>query len=124
MLNFRSFITIICCMSQLSMACPEMAKVKTNDPAKCDGWFVKEEKMQEIAKDKQQADLVRKENILLKDLSYTNERIIEFEKNRSNSLQKELSWEQTKSNWKSMGFFVLGVVLTGVASYAAIQSTR
>lgn len=107
------------------LACDfNVKKVNKGDQVPCNSWIVSEPQMQDIAKEKKELDIVKRENLTLKELGLVNEDIIKHHKTRADDIQKELNWEQTKSVWKSVGFFVLGVAATSVAAYAAIKSTK
>ena len=68
--------------------------------------------------------LLEKKNLKLEDLRINNEEKVKFYKEEANKAYKAYKWSETKSFWKSTAFFVLGVAATGLASYAAIRSTR
>ena len=53
-----------------------------------------------------------------------SEREVEYYKSKSTSTRKELEKSDNKRFWTNLGHFALGVVLTGIAAKAAIESTK
>lgn len=90
--------------------------------AKCDGFFVKHELMNELKNNDEVLKLKEKEIINLKDISLRQDQMTQFYKDRTVSLSKELDKSETRSFWKGVGMFTLGVLVTGAASYAVIHA--
>lgn len=80
--------------------------------------------MQNAARTKDLAELQEQKILKLEHLRVLDLGDIEHYKVRSNQLQKQLSKEETKRSVYSFGAFMLGVIITGVAAKAAIESTR
>lgn len=105
--------------------CPQnVSKAKPGAVVPCDAWVVSEQQMQEFARteDKYKIEVTR--GLTLEKLRLLDEQEIEFYKVRSSSLQKEVNSGESKRFWSNLGFFVLGIVLTGVAAKAAIESSK
>jgi hypothetical protein len=90
--------------------------------AKCDGFFVKHELMNELKNNDEILKLKDKEIKNLESISFKQEQISNFYKDRTEYLGKELNKSETRSFWKGIGMFALGVVVTGAASYAVIRA--
>jgi lipopolysaccharide export LptBFGC system permease protein LptF len=102
----------------------EMTILKKGDTAPFEGVLVDAPQMKEfrqINEDKKNLEL---QNLKLKDLALINEERVELYRVQSELLNKELSKAETRSFWKSIGYFALGVVVTGMAAKVAIESTR
>lgn len=102
----------------------DVTKVTQGTPAPCSGWHVSEPQMQEFAKTADKLTIEEKMNQVNKQLLLLSEVEIDFYKQRSLSQSKELQKAESKRFWATTGAFVLGVVLTGVAAKAAIESTK
>lgn len=123
------FVTGVVILSLLLInsahACsPNVQKLNKGEIMPCTGWAVSEPTMQEIAREKKELEIVKKENITLKQLGIVNDEVIDFHKQRANGLQKELRKEEVKSNLKMVGGFLLGVLATGLAAHAAIKASK
>lgn len=92
--------------------------------AKCDGFYVKKDLMNELKNNDEVLKLKEKEIQNLKDISLRQEQMTQFYKDRTVTLGKELDKSESRSFWKGVGMFALGVLVTGAASYAAIQATK
>lgn len=104
--------------------CPKLDAINTGDKAPCAGFFVSQPAMNQIAKDKEELVLVRQQVLTLKELRAVDSDILKVEKDRLQTASNELKKEQFKGNAKSIGAFVLGVLATSLAAYAAIQSSK
>ena len=110
-----SRLMVLCLVCNVSYA--EMVIVKKGDPAPFEGILVDQAQMKEfrqINEDKKNLEL---QNLKLKDLALINDERVDL-------YRKELSSSETKSLWKSVGYFALGVLVTGFAAKVAIESTR
>ncbi len=92
--------------------------------AKCDGFFVKYDLMNQLKNNDEVLKLKEKEITNLKDISLRQDQMTQFYKDRNVALGKELDKSESRSFWKGIGMFALGVLVTGAASYAAIQATK
>jgi len=111
----------------VSAACDKNVQyVKENEQitAKCDGFYVKFDTMNELKNNDEILKLKEKEIVNLKDISFKQEQIAGYYQDRASFLNAELKKEESRSFWKGTGMFVLGVLVTGAASYVAIQATR
>ena len=82
--------------------------INKNDLAPYSGVLVKEEKFNSLVKSD-------KKVLLLEDLAATKDDIIIYHKKDANLQRTKLSEAKFDSNIKSIGMFVLGVVLSGFA---------
>lgn len=98
--------------------------IKKGQPAPYDGFIIDKDNIKEMRKINEEKKLLEKENIKLKDLSIINEERIENYKSFADDADKELRWEKTKGNMKGIGGFILGVVATSLAAYAAIKISK
>lgn len=92
--------------------------------AQCDGFFVKHELMNELKNNDEILKLKEKEIQNLKDIGFRQEQVTGFYKERSQYLSDEIRRSERRSFWQGVGMFALGVLVTGAASYAAIQATK
>lgn len=67
---------------------------------------------------------LEKQVVTLQELQYINEDRIKVHKEINTELEKQVSKEQFKSGAKSIGAFILGVLATSAAAYAAIQVSK
>lgn len=112
-------------LTQLAKACPmNVQKISEGDKAPCSGWVVSNNQMQEFTRTDEQLELHKKLVETHKQLQKLSEAEIAFYKRRSEAQEKALSQSENKRFWLTAGAFALGVVLTGVAAKAAIESTR
>lgn len=102
----------------------DVTPVKKGDPSPSDGFFVTTESMKKLRKINEEKKILEKENITLKDLSVINEKRIQTYKMYAEESHKQASWERTKGNFKGAGGFVLGVLATSLAAYAAIRVSK
>lgn len=108
-----------------SFACDKnVTKVAQGNPAPCSGWHVSEPQMQDFAKQTDQLQLAKDMNKVNEQLIRLNETEIEYFRNKSVVRGKELEKAETRRFWSNLGYFALGVVLTGVATKAAIESAK
>jgi hypothetical protein len=102
----------------------EMAVMKRGDVCAFDGVLVDAPQMKEfrqINEDKKNLEL---QNLKLKDLSAVQDERVELYRRQAQSLNSELAKSESRSFWKSIGYFGLGVLVTGLAAKVAIESTR
>jgi hypothetical protein len=119
-------ITLILSLTFLvpAFACQNATKVKTGTPAPCEGWHVSEPTMQNIMKNEEQLELQKKLQSQLEHLRKLDAQEIEFYRTQSKNNQKALDKSEQQKFWVGAGAFALGVILTGIAAKAAIESTR
>lgn len=129
--TMRTFLllcaAILLLISQLSRAgeCPmNVQKIKAGTNSPCDAWIVSEPTMQKIMQTDEQLELQKKLQLQMEHLRTLDQKEIEYYKVQSQSVQAKLEKEDGRRFWSNLGYFTLGVVLTGVAAKAAIESTR
>lgn len=118
-----TWLAAFICLSQ-AFACPNVQKIKTGTSAPCDGWLVTPEKMQDFAKSADELEVSRKLILAQEHLRTLDVAEIEFYKRKTKEAHKQLAQEEVRSGWKTVGAFALGVIVTGFAAKAAIESTR
>jgi len=99
------------------LAHADMTILKKGDVAPYDGILSDAAQMKEfrqINEDKKNLEL---QNLKLKDLSAIQDDRVELYKS-------ELKSSESRSFWKSVGYFTLGVLVTGFAAKVAIEATR
>jgi len=92
-------------------------KLDMDEPAPFAGVLLKESKVKDLYKKELKV-------IKLKDLADTNNRRAEYYKEESIMRKKQLESERTYSTFKSIGYFILGAILTGAATKVALESAR
>jgi hypothetical protein len=99
-------------------------KLSQGATAPYSGWLFTESAAQDLAKDK--LLLKNKEEQILKFelIRSLTDTELEFYKKKNKDLANELSKQDSRRFWATSGAFVLGVVLTGLAAKAAIESSR
>lgn len=101
----------------VKLAHADMTILKKGDVAPYDGILSDAAQMKEfrqINEDKKNLEL---QNLKLKDLSAIQDERVEV-------YRSELKASESRSFWKSVGYFTLGVLVTGFAAKVAIESTR
>lgn len=120
----KTFLALLLITSS-ALACPSnVQKVKTGTPANCDGWLVSDPTMQNMARNVEELEKSQKLVLAQEHLQKLSNDEIEHYKKRSANAEKALSQSEAQKFWLAAGAFALGVVLTGVAAKAAIESTR
>lgn len=117
-------LLILIAFSATAQACPNIQKLKTGTTSPCDGFFVSSDKMQELAKNADELELSRKLVLAQEHLRKLDLGEIEHYKSQSKAAHKALSQSNAQKVWLGIGAFALGVVVTGFAAKAAIESTR
>lgn len=115
---------ILIALLSINAATAEMVVLKKGEAAPYDGILSDVAQMKEfrqINEDKKNLEL---QNLKLKDLAVVNEERIGLYRQQADLLNKELSKSEVRSFWKSVGYFTLGVLVTGLAAKVAIESTR
>lgn len=83
-------------------------KVKKGEPAPFDGHVVKKERLVKLIK-------AEKKNITLKDLAATQEEIADYHRGQARVYRKKLSEAKFDAWISNVGYFTLGIILTGFA---------
>ena len=118
----RLLIVLLFCITQVFAI--DVQPIKKGHKAPEDGFFVNPPNMKKLRKINEDKKILEKENLKLKDLSAIQDQQIDNYRELSKESQKELRKEKTKGNFKGIGGFVLGVLATSLAAYAAIRVTR
>lgn len=99
-------------------------KVDRGHVVEKEAFLVTREQMEEFVELDKENKLLKQKIVSLEQLSKNYLDQIEYHKKRANNLQSELDWSETKGYFKTTGGFLLGAVLTGFASYAAIRASE
>lgn len=102
----------------------DVEPIKKGDPAPSTGFFVSQSEMKKLRKINEEKKLLQQENLKLKDLQISYKRRLELEREYSSTLNKRLANERLSGVFKGMGGFLLGTLLTGLASYATIKTIK
>ena len=122
---FLLIILILATRYSFAADCPSSVKrIETGTPSPCDGWIVSSPKMQELAKMTDELDLSKKLILAQDHLQKLTEEEVEHYKKRSKEGEKALSQSEKQKFFLAAGAFALGVIGTGIAAKAAIESTR
>ena len=119
----KIFLSVLLLASSLSFG-QNVTSVKKGFVVEQDGFFVTKSQMQEFVKTDKENKLLKEKIVSLEMLSTNYLDQISYHKDRANNLQKELDWSEAKGYFKTTGGFLVGVIITGFASYAAIRSTE
>lgn len=98
--------------------------VKKGHVVEIDSFIVSREQMKKFVELSEKNKLLEQKVVTLENLSANYLDQISYHKQRAHDLQKELDWSETKGYFKTTGGFLAGIVLTGLASYAAIRSAK
>ncbi len=116
---------LLFCLSQLARACDKnVSRITKDSPSPCTAWVVSDEQMQEFAKSADKLELNKKEKEIDLQMLRLSEREVEYYRQKSDITRKELLKADNKRFWTNLAHFSLGVVLTGIAAKAAIESTK
>jgi hypothetical protein len=88
------------------------------------GWVITDQIAQDAARNKDLLEAKEQKILKLEHLRVLDTGDIEHYKQRSKALEDRLHKEETKRFIHTAGAFALGVLLTGIAAKAAIESTR
>ena len=97
--------------------------VKKGHVVENEAFLVTREQMEKFVELDKENALLKQKVVTLENLSKNYLDQISYHKSRANDLQKELDWSEAKGYFKTTGGFLLGVLVTGFASYAAIRSS-
>jgi hypothetical protein len=88
------------------------------------GALVPPDRLNDMRKTDEELRITKKQIVQYKDLQIVNAQRMEYYKGTVKDYQEELSEERTKSTIKSAGYFLLGALLTGLATKIAIESAK
>lgn len=121
----KILLALLISFSAIAQACPNSIQtIKTGTISPCDCWLVSEPKMQELAKTTEKLAISEKLILAQEHLQKLTQGEAEHFKKRSEATEKALSQSEKQKAWIGAGAFLLGVVVTGIAAKAAIESTR
>jgi len=112
----KKMISILLLITSISSQANDAIKLNKGDKAPFTGALVKEERLNKLVK-------AEKKVLILNDISATKDDLIELYKKDANNQRLKLSAAKFDSNLKSIGMFVLGVVITGY-TMRAIENNR
>lgn len=108
-----------------ALACPQnVQKVKEGSVVNCNGWLVSEPTMQDMARNADTVETQKKLILTLEHLRVLDAKEIEHYKKHSKEAHAAYERSERQKFWVAAGAYTLGVVLTGIAAKAAIESTR
>ena len=99
-------------------------RIDQGTPAPRSGWLTSDSFVQDAARNKDLVEAKDKQILKLEHLRVLDMGDMEHYKTRAKQLEKRLDKEETKRGLYTAGAFVLGVIITGFAAKAAIESTR
>jgi hypothetical protein len=102
----------------------QMVKLDEGQKAPFAGILSDSEQMKTFRKTNEELKLTKKQNITLKELAVVQERQAKLYKEESDAYRTQLRREQVKSFWAKVGYFALGVLVTGLAAKTAIEASR
>jgi hypothetical protein len=89
-----------------------------------DGILSDSDQMKKYRTINEEKKLLDKEVIKLRDLNLTKDERMKLYKEEAADWKQQYRKEQVKGFWSKVGYFTLGVLVTGVAAKAAIEATR
>ena len=101
-----------------------MIVLKKDQPAPFDGVLSDSAQMKEFRQINETNKLLDKQVLELKDLSLLKDEKIEIYKSSLEQANTKLEKNEKYTFWSNIGYFALGVIVTGVAAKAAIEATR
>lgn len=91
--------------------------IKKGEVSTIDGFVITKEFEKDLRQTNEENKLLKRQNLVLKDLQVTQEDLVSLHKENARNAQKELEKEQIKGFFKSTLYFVGGVILGGAISY-------
>jgi len=107
-----------------SAFCQNIVELSKGDLAPFSGALVNPSQMKEFRLINEQKKSLETQKITLEDLNEVNQNRINFYKEETENYRNLVKKERSKRAWSNTGFFVLGVLATSLAAYAAIQATK
>ena len=114
---------LLCVLLALNVQA-EMVVMKKGQEALFDGILADQKQMEQFRQTNEEKKILELQNMKLKDLAAINDQRIDLYKQEVKEVRADLSSSQRKTILYSVGYFVLGVLVTGFAAKAAIESTR
>lgn len=117
--------TLIAVLMLFSFSCrADIVLLKKGESAPFEGALVDQAQMKEFRENKVQLDLEVKQNTALKELNLRLDEKIDYHKAETRALEKTLSEVKFKSHMTNIGYFVLGVALTSLATKFAMETVK
>lgn len=120
MKSFTAFLLIF----TLNTYAIDVTPVKRGDKVPKDGFFVDTNNMKKFRKINEDKKTLEKKVVKLEELSIIKDQRIEVYQEMNKNSERAVSSERAKGNLKGIGGFIIGVLATSVAAYAAIQVTK
>ena len=98
--------------------------VNKGQKAPYDGLLADKRQMEKFREINEKKKLLEKQNIELKDLTLTKDQRIKFHQENADFYKEELRKQESRTFWAKVGYFTLGVVVTGLAAKTAIEASR
>ena len=102
----------------------DIVALEKGEVAPFSGALVPPEKLNEMRKVDEELVITRKQITSFKELNAVNEEKIDFYRVTASDYRDELRSERTKNVFKNAGYFLLGALLTGVATKVAIEASK
>ena len=101
-----------------------MVVLKKDQPAPFDGILSDSAQMKEFRQINETNKLLNQQNLELKNLSVLQNEKLDLYKSGLNSANLVIEKNEKYKFWTNIGYFTLGVLVTGIAAKAAIETVR
>lgn len=102
----------------------DITPIEKDEKAPFSGFIIDKDNMKKFRQINEDKKNLEKETILLKDLAAIQEQRVDNLKEQNSLTEKELNREKFQSNLKGIGGFLIGVLATSLAAYAAIRVAK
>jgi len=119
----KILISILLVLSFSSYA-QKLEVLNEGQKAPYDGLLADKKQMEQFREINERKKLLEKQNIQLKDLALTKDQRIKFHQENADFYKQELRKQESRTFWAKVGYFTLGVVVTGLAAKTAIEASR
>ena len=102
----------------------DITPIREGEKATKDGFFIDPPNMKKLRKNNEERKLLKKENIELKELGLVQEEKGKLLKNQWEETSKALTKAQIQGTTRGIGGFLLGVVATSLAAFAAAKAIK
>lgn len=99
----------------------DVVPIKKGEPAPKDGFFIDKPNIKKMRKINEEKKLLEKENLKLSQLNELNGKIENNYQKRLEDASRQITKEQVKGDLKGIGGFLLGVLATSAAAFAAAK---
>ena len=121
--KMKTIISILLVFSFTAHA-QKLEVVKKGQKAPYSGLLADKKQMEQFREINEKKKLLEKQNIELKDLALTKDQRIKFHQENADFYKQELRKQESRTFWAKVGYFALGVVVTGIAAKTAIEASR